>query len=124
MEDKIKQLQLEMTQENLWECIILLQEELFFTVSGLPFRYTLKKGKNGEYTKELWVDRRKDSKSLAWGSFKRAFNKVCEQQEIKFFERPKALGDIRGVSYIYPIFYRLGIIEVPEKFKEYLKARK
>ena len=40
MEDKIKQLQLEMTQENLWQCIILLQGEQFFTVSGLPFRYT------------------------------------------------------------------------------------
>ena len=25
---------------------------------------------------------------------------------------PKALGEIRGVSYIYPIFYRLGIIKV------------
>ena len=28
-------------------------------------------------------------------------------------ERPKALGDIRGVSYIYGIFRRFGLIEVP-----------
>jgi hypothetical protein len=28
--------------------------------------------------------------------------------------RPKALGDIRGISYIYPILYRFGLIEVPE----------
>ena len=27
---------------------------------------------------------------------------------------PKALGDIRGISYIYPILYGFGIIEVPE----------
>ena len=33
-------------------------------------------------------------------------------------DRPKALGDLRGVSYIYPIFYRFGLIEVPEKVKE------
>ena len=30
----------------------------------------------------------------------------------------KALGDIRGVSYIYGLFYRFGLIEVPDKVKE------
>ena len=35
--------------------------------------------------------------------------------------RPKALGDLRGVSYIYPILYRFGLIEVPEKVKEILQ---
>lgn len=29
-------------------------------------------------------------------------------------DRPKALGDIRGVSYIYGIFYRFGLIDVPD----------
>lgn len=29
-------------------------------------------------------------------------------------ENSKVLGDIRGVSYIYPILYEFGIIEVPE----------
>ena len=33
-------------------------------------------------------------------------------------KRPKALGDIRGISYIYPILWRLGLIRVPEKFEE------
>ena len=32
-------------------------------------------------------------------------------------DRPKALGDIRGVTYIYALFYRFGIIDVPEKVK-------
>ena len=27
-------------------------------------------------------------------------------------ERPKALGDIRGVTYIYGMFYRFGLINV------------
>lgn len=31
----------------------------------------------------------------------------------EIIERPKALGDIRGVSYIFPLFYRFGIINVP-----------
>lgn len=33
-------------------------------------------------------------------------------------DRNKALGDIRGVSYIYRMFYRFGLIDVPEKVKE------
>lgn len=33
-------------------------------------------------------------------------------------EKPKALGDIRGVTYIYGMFYRFGLIDVPDKVKE------
>ena len=32
--------------------------------------------------------------------------------------RPKALGDIRGVTYIYGMFYRFGLIDVPDEVKE------
>ena len=32
-------------------------------------------------------------------------------EEVK---KPKALGDIRGASYIYPILWRFGLIRVPE----------
>lgn len=31
--------------------------------------------------------------------------------------RPKALGDIRGVTYIYGMFYRFGLIDIPETAK-------
>ena len=33
-------------------------------------------------------------------------------------DRNKALGDIRGVSYIYGMFYRFGVIDVQDKVKE------
>ena len=33
-------------------------------------------------------------------------------------DRPKALGDIGGVTYIYGIFYRFGLIDVPDEVKE------
>ena len=32
-------------------------------------------------------------------------------EEKPYVKRPKALGDIRGVSYIYPLFDRFGLIE-------------
>lgn len=33
-------------------------------------------------------------------------------------DRPKALGDIRGVTYIYGMFYRFGLVDVPDDAKE------
>ena len=44
----------------------------------------------------------------------RAFEKVVELQG-ETVPRPKALGDIRGMTYIYPMLYRFGVIEVPEE---------
>ena len=89
----------------------------FKTYSGLPFSYQIKKGRNGEYTKELWIDRRENSKSLAWSSVLLALKNIKE----KVVERPKALGDIRGVTYIYGMFYRFGLIDVPDEVKEKMK---
>lgn len=72
----------------------------------------IKTGRNGELTKELWIDRRESSKSLTWSSILLAFEKTKGKPLV---ERPKALGDIRGVSYIYGMFSRFGLIEVPVK---------
>ena len=86
------------------------------TMSGLLFTYKLKKGRGDEFTKELWIDRREDSKSLAWSSVMLAYHNISKIGEV--VDRPKALGDIRGVSYIYGLFYRFGLIDVPDKAKE------
>lgn len=103
-------------ENTLWNCIVAFQGYPFKTMSGLDFSYQLKKGRDGAYTKELWIDRRKNSKSLAWSSVLMAFGNIETVGEIVV--RPKALGDIRGVSYIYGIFYRFGLIDVPEAAKE------
>lgn len=109
------------SEDMLWERIIENKGRLFKTYTGLPFSYDIKIGRDGSYTKELWIDRRQHSKSLAWGSIRRAYEKVVELTIEKggtpVIERPKALGDIRGISYIYGIFYNFGIIEVPELIK-------
>ena len=68
----------------------------------------------GEYAKELWIDRREKSKSLAWSSIVLALGNIKDE----VVERPKALGDIRGVAYIYGMFYRFGLIDVPDEVKE------
>lgn len=100
---------------NLWKCVVAFRGYKL-TMSGLPFTYTLKKGRGDEFTKELWIDRREDSKSLAWSSMMLAYHNIGKIGEV--VDRPKALGDIRGVSYIYGLFYRFGLIDVPDKAKE------
>ena len=111
------------TEENFWGVVLAYAGVKFKTYSGLPFSYEIKKGRNGEYTKELWIDRREKSKSLAWSSVLLALGNIKEE----VVERPKALGDIRGVTYIYGMFYRFGLIDVPDEVKEkmgYPKDRK
>ena len=102
------------TEENFWSVVVAYVGVKFKTYSGLPFSYEIKKGRNGEYTKELWIDRREKSKSLAWSSIVLALKNIKGE----VVDRPKALGDIRGMTYIYGMFYRFGLIDVPDKVKE------
>ena len=102
------------TEENFWGVVVAYAGVKFKTYSGLSFTYEVRKGRNGEYTKELWIDRREKSKSLAWSSVLLALGNIKEE----VVNRPKALGDIRGVTYIYGMFYRFGLIDVPDDAKE------
>ena len=95
-QEQVRLLKETLSEENLWQAVIAFQEYPFKTATGLPFRYKLKVGKNGEYNRELLIDRREKSKSLAWSSVVLAFeNSKRISEEVK---KPKALGDIRGVS--------------------------
>ena len=115
----VKKLRMEPTEEHLWDVVLIYVDRQFKTYSGLAFTYELRKGRNGRYTKELWIDRREKSKSLAWSSVLLAMENIKEIGEV--VDRPKALGDIRGVTYIYGMFFRFGLINVPETVKEKMK---
>lgn len=107
--------------DTLWNALLLFQRYTFYTITGLQFSYEIRKGRSGEYTKELWIDRRGESKSLTMSTVLKAYENSIGEGIV---DRPKALGDLRGVSYIYPIFFRFGLIEVPEKVKEVLNGKK
>lgn len=107
----VKRLQESPTEELLWQTVLAYAGVQFKTISGLPFSYEIRRGRNGQYTRELWIDRRESSKSLTWSSVLRAFDRV-RGRRLKV-DRPKALGDIRGVTYIYAMFLRFGLIEGP-----------
>ena len=111
----IRKLRAEPTEEHLWETVLLYSGVRFKTYSGLPFTYEIRKGRSGEYTKKLWIDRRENSKSLAWSSVLLALSNIKKVGEE--VARPKALGDIRGVTYIYGMFYRFGLLDMPDEAK-------
>ena len=117
----VRKLRTEPTEEHLWEVVLLYSGVRFKTYSGLPFTYEIRKGRNGQYTKELWIDRRENSKSLAWSSVLLALHNIKKVGAV--VDRPKALGDIRGVTYIYGMFYRFGLINMPETAKERSRNR-
>ena len=101
--------------DTLWDALLLFQGYKFFTITGLQFSYEIRKGRSGEYTKELWIDRRGESKkSLTMSTILKAYE---NSRGAGIVDRPKALGDLWGVSYIYPIFFRFGLIEVPEEVR-------
>ena len=108
------------TEENFWGVVLAYAGVKFKTYSGLPFSYEIKKGRNGEYTKELFIDRREKSESLVWSSIKIAFNKALEKSGT-VFTQPKELADVRGVSYIFSLLWRFGMITVPENLGRKLK---
>ena len=110
----MKRWRVDPTEENFWGVVLTYAGVKFKTYSGLPFSYEIKKGRNGEYTKELWIDRREKSKSLAWSSVLLALGNIKEE----VVDRPKTLSDIGGVTYIYGMFYRFGLIDVPDEVKE------
>ena len=140
-EKVLEELRTEQSEEALWTAVIEFRGYKFRTYSGLVFSYSLKKGRGrgntesgvaneqdevckqaeaykqgGVYTKELFIDRRENSKSLAWSSVLLAFHNIPSIGSV--VDRPKALGDIRGVTYIYAMFYRFGLIDVPDRVKE------
>ena len=114
------ELSVKLNEECLWKAIVVFQNELFLTASGLPYKYKLRIGKNGSYTKELIVNRCEGSKPIVWSSVMLAFHNALKLRGT-VIERPKALGDIRGISYIYPMLYLFGVIEVPEKYQMVFK---
>ena len=43
----VERLQRTRTEDALWQAVVAFQGEAFYTISGLPFSYTLKRGRSG-----------------------------------------------------------------------------
>jgi hypothetical protein len=110
--------------EALWSAVLAYQNYELYTKSGLMFSYAVKCKRNGEYSGELIVSRKEESKTLTKSSIMLAFHKVLSDMENNTppeYKGPKAIGQIFGISYIYSLFWKLGLIRVPKKVEEKIK---
>lgn len=60
--------------------------------------------------------------SMTWSSVLLAFHNIPSIGSV--VDRPKVLGDIRGVTYIYAMFHRFCLIDVSEKVKKMMAIAK
>lgn len=86
------------TIEVLWELLIKHQNETFYTLKHLPFRYYVKGG-------EMFVDRR--SKSITKATFAQALLKIKKDPEN--ITGPKSLC-VFGAPYVWAIFKTFNIV--------------
>lgn len=94
----------EQSEDALWAAVIVFQGYKFRTYSGLVFSYSLKKGRGDTYTKELFIDRRENSKSLAWSSVLLAFHNIPSIGSV--IDRPRRYPGcdlhLRNVLSVWP----------------------
>jgi hypothetical protein len=111
--------------ESLWRAVMAYQNCELYTKSGLMFSYIIKSKRNGEYSGELIVSRKEESKTLTKSSIMLAFHKVLSDMKDTTtppeYKGPKAIGQIFGISYIYSLFWKIGLIKVPKKVEEKIK---
>lgn len=105
----INLLQDELSEATLWDCIVAFQNYKFYTVSGLPYKYEIKRWMDGTYNRELVVDvQKKNCVILDWSSIVLAFQNAVDLDGV--VSMSEELGDIEGISYIYPVFCRFGVV--------------
>lgn len=81
----------DISQDTLWEQIVVRQGEIFYTKKGLPFTYYTKGG-------ELFASRRE--RSITRSTFEKAFQKIRKNpQEVS---GPKKLN-VYGAPYVWAI---------------------
>ena len=88
----MKRWRVDPTEENFWGVVVSYAGVGFKTYSGLPFSYEVRKGRNGEYTKELWIDRKSSNMSTGQQKsphFQRGLSGSCKNnkciKKIKIF---------------------------------------
>lgn len=113
--------------KQLWNTLVAFEDFHFYTSSGLPFQYEVKRNKVGQPIGEITISRKENSKTLTRSSVLLAFHKVLndiyqiniikqddfleDDFAIPSYKGPKSIGQIFGISYIYSIFAQIGLIK-------------
>lgn len=121
-QNAVEKLNADTSRDNLWNAVVAFQHYPFHTAAGQPFVYEMKKKSDEKYIRELIVKEREESMNIAWSYVRQAFDRALAMRG-SVVAGPEALGNIRGISYIYPMFYRFGIINVPDDVAEKMQLK-
>ena len=98
-----RNMKLEINPDDLWEKIVHLQGEPFYTKKGLPFTYYVKGG-------ELFASRRE--RSITKSTFEKALRKI--QEDPVNVSGPKKLT-MYGAPYVWAILSKVLVEEEQER---------
>lgn len=87
--------------QKIWDAVCALEGEVFYTLKGLEYTYTIRGN-------EIFFSRKE--KSVTRASVELAFQKAEALGGV--VKGPKKL-EVFGASYLYPVFMRLGLIRKP-----------
>lgn len=106
-QQSLGRLRQEMTEENLWQAILLFQGCQFITAKGLEYTYCIKRNHEGGLGNEILFSRKE--KTITRATVNIAFQRALALGgEVT---GPKKLG-VFGASYLYPVFVKLGVIRL------------
>ncbi len=95
------------TDEQIWQKIVDRAGQTFRTARGLPFTYSIKRGRDGSLLGEIVVNRKE--KTITRNTVLLAYQRATELMETEgCVSGPKKLG-VFGASYLYPVFLALGM---------------
>lgn len=127
----------ETLDDLLWHAVVQYQHYPFHMSSGKLFDYIIKRKKNAARSEMLVISYEGENKLLPKRSVLRVFHNVLDAIEYKkkvnvnvsskesiipTYVEPEEMGRIFGVSYIYSMFWKFGVIRVPDYVEKKLKG--
>ena len=107
--------------ESLWKCITLFQKYKFYTIEKTGFIYEVEEHDGDVGKKRIIIDR--EDIVIPYSDILDAYNRTKQMSvgQIPVIKTPEDFCGWKGSKYLYSIFYRFGLIEVPEAVRKRLR---
>lgn len=107
--------------ESLWQCITLFQRYKFYTIEKTGFIYEVEEYGTNTKNNSIIIDR--DEMIIPYSNILEVYNRTKQMAvgEIPVVKKIEDFGDWKGSKYLYSIFYRFGLIDVPGNVRKRLR---
>lgn len=107
--------------ESLWKCMTLFQRYKFYTIEKTGFIYEVEE--HGTNAENNWIIIDQEEMIVPYLDVLEAYNQIghMDEGEIPAIKKMEDFGNWKGTKYLYSIFYRFGLIDVPEGVRKRLR---